>query len=94
MTALNNDGTLLGNFAPPGSNFSEPFGVAIDAAGHVWMTNFFGRFGHSVTALNNDGTLFGYLLQGCSTFMSHWAWRSTARAMSGWRTFQAFSAIA
>ena len=56
VTALNNDGTLYGNFAPSGSNFVEPFGVAIDSSGHVWVTN---SGGNNVTALNNDGTLFG-----------------------------------
>ncbi len=39
VTALNNDGTLLGNFAPAGSKFRLPSGVAIDSAGHVWVAN-------------------------------------------------------
>jgi streptogramin lyase len=44
------------NFAPSGSNFNEPFGVAIDSSGHVWAANL---NGNTVTALNNNGTLFG-----------------------------------
>jgi NHL repeat len=56
VTALNNDGTLLGNFAPAGANFRRPLVVAIDSSGHVWVPNF---TGNSVTALNNDGTLLG-----------------------------------
>ena len=56
VTALNNDGTLEGNFAPAGSNFNRPLGVAVDSPGHVWVANSNGK---SVTALNNDGTLKG-----------------------------------
>ena len=56
VTALNNAGTLFGNFAPSGSNFNGPIGVAIDGAGLVWVTN---NLGNTVTALNNAGTLFG-----------------------------------
>ena len=56
VTALNNAGTLFGNFAPSGSNFNGPMDVAIDGAGVVWVIN---NLGNTVTALNNAGTLFG-----------------------------------
>ena len=39
VTALDNAGTLFGNFAPVGSNFDSPFEVGIDGSGHVWVTN-------------------------------------------------------
>ena len=42
VTALNNDGTLYGNFAPTGSNFDNPGAVAINSAGNLWVTNFGG----------------------------------------------------
>ncbi len=61
VTALNNDGTLDGNFAPSGSNFDEPNGVAIDSSNHVWVTNPAGGPGDAgtVTALFGNGTLDG-----------------------------------
>ena len=52
VTALNNDGTLKGNFAPAGSNFNRPLGVAVDSPGHVWVANSNGK---SVTALTTTG---------------------------------------
>ena len=39
MTALNSAGTLFGNFAPTGSNFSNPRAVAIDGSGNVVVVN-------------------------------------------------------
>jgi hypothetical protein len=48
VTSLNNDGTLFRNFAPSGSNFSDPNFVAIDSSGNVWVTN---GLGNSVTEL-------------------------------------------
>jgi streptogramin lyase len=56
LASAPNDWSMPLNFAPTGSNFNFPFGVAIDSSGHVWVTNF---DGNTVTALNNDGTLFG-----------------------------------
>ena len=56
VTALNNDGTLDGNFLPAGSNFNGTARMAIDNSDHVWVTNI---SGNSVTALNSDGTLLG-----------------------------------
>jgi len=65
VTALNNDGTLFGNFAPTGSNFDKPELLAIDGSGHVWVSN---NSGNTVTALNNDGTLFGNFAPAGSNF--------------------------
>ena len=56
VTELSLVGFIPHNFAPTGSNFDGPFGVAIDSSSRVWVTNFSGK---TVTALNNDGTLFG-----------------------------------
>jgi sugar lactone lactonase YvrE len=42
VTKLTASGTCTGgncNFAPSGANFDSPIGVAIDAAGNVWVTN-------------------------------------------------------
>jgi DNA-binding beta-propeller fold protein YncE len=56
LASAPNDWSMPLNFAPTGSNFNTPIGVAIDSSGRVWVTNF---DGNNVTALNNDGTLFG-----------------------------------
>ena len=61
VTALNNDGTLFGNFNntnTSGANFNSPVGVAIDSSGRVWVTNDGGGPGGlgTVTALNSDGS--------------------------------------
>jgi streptogramin lyase len=56
LASAPNDWSMPLNFAPTGSNFNEPLGLAIDSSGHVWITN---SNGNTVTALNNDGTLFG-----------------------------------
>src|SRR6202023_3735790 len=58
-------GTLFGNFAPAGSFFNQPNGVAIDGSGHVWVSN---QAGNTVTALNNTGTLFGNFAPSGSNF--------------------------
>jgi hypothetical protein len=34
-----NGGGLAGNFAPSGAAFFSPYGVAIDGAGNLWVTN-------------------------------------------------------
>ncbi len=65
VTALNNDGTLDGNFQPTGSNFNGTARVAIDNSDHVWVTNL---TGNSVTALNSDGTLLGNFAPAGSSF--------------------------
>ena len=44
------------NFAPSGANFNGPSGVAIDAAGDVWVLNY---SGDSVTELTSSGGLAG-----------------------------------
>ncbi len=44
------------NFAPSGANFNGPSGVAIDAAGNVWVLNY---SGDSVTELTSSGGLAG-----------------------------------
>jgi len=56
LASAPNDWSMPLNFAPTGSNFNEPLGLAIDSSGHIWITN---SNGNTVTALNNDGTLFG-----------------------------------
>ena len=83
VTALNNDGTLFGNFAPTGANFNNPYGVAIDSSGHVWVANNANDTGHTITALNDDGGLFGELPHPGRTLTDHMASRLIARAMSG-----------
>jgi hypothetical protein len=39
VTAMNNNGTLFGNFAPPGANFHLSSAVIIDSSGNVWVAN-------------------------------------------------------
>ena len=56
LASAPNDWSMPLNFAPTGSNFDHPFGVAIDNSGHVWVVN---DIGNPVTALNNDGSLDG-----------------------------------
>ena len=41
-------GQLVGNFAPPGSNFNQPVEAAIDSSGNLWVTNI---GGDTITAL-------------------------------------------
>jgi streptogramin lyase len=68
VTALKNDGTLLGNFNntnTSGANFSSPIGTAIDSAGHIWVAN---SSGNTVTALNNGGSLLGNFTPSGSNF--------------------------
>jgi streptogramin lyase len=54
LTAAPADFTLALNFAPTGSNFSQPLGMALDNAGNVWVTNY---SGNTVTELNPAGAL-------------------------------------
>ena len=56
MTELNSAGALIGNFAPIGSNFDYPGGVALDSSGNLWVTNV---LGNSVTELDSKGALVG-----------------------------------
>ncbi len=51
-----NDLTLALNFSPSGANLDGPSGLAIDAAGNIWLTNF---TGNSVTELTSSGALAG-----------------------------------
>ena len=60
LASAPNDWSMPLNFAPTGSNFNGPLGVAIDSSGHVWAAN---SNGNTVTALNNDGTLLEQLQQ-------------------------------
>lgn len=39
LSAVNAQGALVGNFAPPGANFNAPSAIAIDATGNVWIEN-------------------------------------------------------
>src|SRR5208282_5133398 len=65
LASAPNDWSMPLNFAPAGSNFIAPTGVAIDSSGHVWVTNY---TGDTVTALNNDGTLLGNFAPAGSNF--------------------------
>jgi sugar lactone lactonase YvrE len=56
LTSAPNDWSMQLNFGPIGSNFNEPFDVAIDSSSNVWVTN---QNGSSVTVLNNDGSFVG-----------------------------------
>ncbi len=53
------------NFAPSGANFNFPYGLAIDAAGNVWVGNF---KGNSVTELTSSGGLAGYFTPSGANF--------------------------
>ncbi|MGO9453073.1 MAG: NHL repeat-containing protein [Candidatus Binataceae bacterium] len=56
------DGWEIGlNFTPSGANFDLPLGVAIDAAGNVWVAN---SGNNSVTELTSSGGLAGNFLGG------------------------------
>ncbi|MGO9604633.1 MAG: hypothetical protein ACLQAT_14810 [Candidatus Binataceae bacterium] len=55
VTKLTSSG-LAGNFTPSGAGFNLPQGIAIDAAGNVWVTN---SGGDSVTELTSSGGLAG-----------------------------------
>ena len=46
------DLSLALNFAPADADFHEPYGVAIDASGNVWIANYNGK---SVTEMNSSG---------------------------------------
>ena len=54
---------------PSGSRFNGRYGVAIDSANHVWVTN---SKGDSVTALNGNGTLFGNFAPAGSNFSARY----------------------
>ena len=67
LASAPNDWSMPLNFAPTGSNFNGPLGLAIDSSGHVWVAN---SNGNTVTALNNNGTLFGNFAPTGSNFNS------------------------
>ena len=67
LASAPNDWSMPLNFAPTGSNFNGPLGMAIDSSGHVWVAN---SNGNTVTALNNNGTLFGNFAPTGSNFNS------------------------
>ena len=46
------DLSLALNFAPAAADFHEPYGLAIDASGNVWIANYTGK---SVTEMNSSG---------------------------------------
>ena len=56
LTAVPDGWEVALSFAPSGANFAYPYGVAIDAAGNVWVPN---PFSQSVTELTSKGTLVG-----------------------------------
>ena len=66
LASAPNDWSMPLNFAPTGSNFNGPLGLAIDSSGHVWVAN---SNGNTVTALNNNGTLFGNFAPTGSNFV-------------------------
>ena len=68
------------NFAPSGANFNLPCGVAIDAAGNVWVAN---SGGNSVTELTSSGGLAGNFTPSGANFNDPSAWQSTPPATSG-----------
>ena len=39
VVALNSSGGLVGSYAPSGSNFNSPHGIAIDGSSNVWVMN-------------------------------------------------------
>src|SRR5208283_441101 len=59
LTAVPDGWEVALSFAPSGANFAYPYGVAIDAAGNVWVTNNTFDFNSSVTELTSSGTLVG-----------------------------------
>src|SRR5208283_3635012 len=67
LASAPNDWSMPLNFAPAGSNFSNPYGAAIDSSGHVWVAN---EKGGTVTALNSDGTLLGNFAPAGSNFIA------------------------
>jgi streptogramin lyase len=67
LASTPNDWSMPRNFAPTGSDFSNPLAVAIDSASRVWVTN---NTTNTVTALNNDGTLDGNFNPSGSNFSS------------------------
>jgi sugar lactone lactonase YvrE len=66
LASVPHDWSMPLNFAPAGSNFGQPFGVAVDSSGRVWVAN---SNGESVIALNNDGTLKGNFAPAGSNFI-------------------------
>ena len=68
VTELTSSGGLAGNFNNSnisGANFLDPAGVALDAAGHVWITNEFS----GVTELTSSGGLVGSFAPSGANFM-------------------------